>query len=387
MRLTNGNALIARLAKSAFDLEVPIFACTELRRLIVDQGSIRGVEVAAGSKTRILSTRVGVVLAGGGFPLDHDRQQHLFPHVRSGGTHCSPASPGNTGDTLRAAVAVGGVVDEGLSSPAAWIPVSLVPRGPRVGVFPHLIDRYKPGVIAVDAHGRRFVNEANSYHEVGKAMLAAAERTGQPFAWLICDHRALRRYGLGHVKPFPLPVQSYLKSGYLLRGETPADLARAIDVDPLALASTIESYNREASTGRDAAFGRGETAYNRYLGDPEHQPNPCVAPLASTPLYAIKMVMGDLGTFAGLKSNEHGNVLDRNGQAIPGLYVAGNDMSSIMGGSYPAGGITLGPAMTFGFIAAQSLMARSAQAQARASEAVRTGGTPDDERPRSISSV
>jgi succinate dehydrogenase/fumarate reductase flavoprotein subunit len=286
----------------------------------------------------------------------------LFPHVRRGGSHLSPGGPGNTGDLLRAAVEAGAALDESLSSPAAWIPVSRVPHRDGPGVFPHLIDRYKPGVIAIAANGRRFVNEADSYHEFGKAMLVASEGAADTHAWLLCDHRALRRYGLGFVKPFPIPLLPHLRSRYLIRGRTPEELARAIGVDASTLKNTVERFNRDANGGVDTEFGKGSTPYNRYLGDPEHRPNPCLAPLAAPPFYAVRMMMGDLGTFAGLRCDAEARVLDRRGRPIPGLYAAGNDMASIMGGAYPGGGITLGPAMTFGFIAAHSL-ARRAQAR------------------------
>jgi succinate dehydrogenase/fumarate reductase flavoprotein subunit len=361
MRLTNGNALAARLGKSAFDLGVTLALSTPLRRLLLEDGAVRGVEIETTAGKGIVRARLGVVLASGGFPHDHARQQRLFPHVKRGGTHLSPGCPGNTGDTLRAASEIGAQLDEKLSSAAAWIPVSRVSRRNGTGVFPHLIDRYKPGVIAVDPSGHRFVNEADSYHEVGKAMIAATAHLREAYAWLICDHRALRRYGLGYVKPFPIPIGAHLRSGYLLRGRTLGDLARAIAVDAATLEATVAKFNRDAEHGRDPEFGRGNSPYNRYLADPEHTPNPCVAPLVAPPFYAIRMLLGDLGTFAGIRGDAHARVLDSTGAVIPGLYAAGNDLSSIMGGAYPGGGITLGPAMTFGFIAAQHLAQQRAQ--------------------------
>jgi succinate dehydrogenase/fumarate reductase flavoprotein subunit len=362
MRLTNGNALAARLARSCIDLHIPICVSTPLRSIAIEDGTVTGAVVDAGAQTVQLRARVGVVLACGGFPHDVERQRRLFPHVHRGGAHFSPGSPGNTGDALRAAMNIGGALAESLSSPAAWIPVSRVEHSDgTIGAFPHLIDRYKPGVIAIAPDGRRFVNEADSYHEFGKAMLALSAGASETCAWLLCDHRALRRYGLGYVKPFPVPYGSLIRRGYLVRGRTIGDLARAIGVDPRQLEATIGRFNFDAASGADCEFGKGSTPYNRFLGDPEHRPNPCVAPLETAPFYAIRLVMGDLGTFAGLSCDAEARVLDRAGVPIPGLYAAGNDMASIMGGAYPGGGITLGPAMTFGFIAAQSLARRAAQ--------------------------
>src|SRR6185295_10057483 len=171
-------------------------------------------------------------------------------------------------------------------------------------------------------------------------------------AWLVCDHRFIRRYGLGHVKPAPMPTRKSLRSGYLKRGRTLRELAEACGIDAAAFEATMAAYNAAAREGRDPEFGRGTTAYNRINGDPKQTPNPCVAPIERGPFYAVKVVPGSLGTFAGLLTDASARVLDRDGHPIPGLYACGNDMNSIMGGRYPSGGITLGPAMTFGYIAA-----------------------------------
>jgi len=231
-------------------------------------------------------------------------------------------------------------------------------RDGTTGVFPHLIDRYKPGIIAVTPQGRRFVNEADSYHDFGCAMLKYAAE-GQPaYAWLVCDHRTMRRYGLGFAKPFPLPLWPHLRSGYLLRGRTPHELAGKTGMDPAVFSRALTDYNDGARTGVDSEFGKGSSAYNRYLGDASHAPNPCVAPVEHGPFYALRVRMGDLGTFAGVRTDEHARVVDASGAPISGLYAVGNDAASIMGGSYPGAGITLGPAMTFGFIAATHIASK-----------------------------
>ena len=355
-RLTNGNALAARLAKSAFDLGIPIWLSSPVGELVVEDGAVRGAVVETADGPVTVRTARGVVLACGGFPQSVELRRRLFPHAPTGTEHHSPSPAGNTGDGLRLATAVGGRVQEDMPNAAAWIPVSLVPRGGgRTGVFPHLIDRYKPGIVAVTRHGRRFANEADSYHDVGQAMIAACRDEQETAAWLICDHRAIRRYGLGFAKPFPLPLTPHLRSGYLLRADTLAGLAAKTGIDPDGLAATVADYNPGAREGRDTQFGKGSTAYNRYLGDPENQPNPCVAPIDRPPYYAVKIVLGDLGTFAGIRTDRHARVTDAAGRPIPGLYAAGNDMASIMGGNYPGGGITIGPAMTFGYIAGRHL--------------------------------
>jgi len=219
------------------------------------------------------------------------------------------------------------------------------------GLFPHFIDRAKPGVIAVTPKGKRFVNEGNSYHDFIQALFAQKETS----AWLVTDHRAIRAYGLGFVKPWPLPLGPHLKSGYLISGSSFKDLAAKMKINAIEFEKTLIRFNEHAESGSDPDFGKGSTAYNRFYGDTEIKPNPCVAPIVAAPFYAVKVVVGDLGTYAGIATNGNAQVLDENKRPIPGLYAAGNDALSIMGGNYPGPGITLGPAMTFGWIAGRHL--------------------------------
>jgi hypothetical protein len=259
---------------------------------------------------------------------------------------------------LRLGEAVGAVVETEMPAGAGWAPVSLVPRRDgSVGHFPHLVERAKPGLIAVTPAGARFVDEAGSYYDFMAALFAAMPDGAPVEAWLVCDHRFIRRYGLGHAMPAPLPLGPSLRSGYLKRGRTIAELARACDVPEECLVATVETYNRDARDGRDPAFGRGATPYERAGGDPSQRPNPNVAPIVHAPFYAVKVLPGSLGTFAGLRTDAEARVLDARGMAIPGLYACGADMASVMGGRYPSGGITLGPAMTFGFIAGNHMAA------------------------------
>lgn len=361
MRLMNGNALVARLAKSAFERNVPIWTSSPVKSLIRDdEGAVSGAVVLRPDGPVKLRTRKGVVLAAGGFPQDAVRRRALMPHAPSGHEHVTPAPPGNTGDGLRLGESVGGTVDTTLPNAAAWAPVSRPPNGDgTLGAFPHFVDRSKPGVIAITRSGRRFVNEAESYHDFCQAMVKRCREEGGPeaeiAAWFIADHRAFRRYGLGYAKPAPVPYGSLIRKGYLIKGRGIADLARQIGADAEQLKRTVAAFNGYAERGEDPEFGKGSTAYNRSLGDPDHQPNPCVAPLKDGPFYAVRLYVGDLGTFAGLRTNEHAEVLNENGVPVGGLYSAGNDAASIMGGNYPGGGITLGPAITFGYIAARRM--------------------------------
>jgi len=274
-------------------------------------------------------------------------------------THFSPVPDSNTGDGGRMAEQAGGKIDIKLSAPAAWMPVSKVPMGKgdkakgdneKFCAFPHLLDRYKPGIIGVLRNGKRFTNESNSYHDVGAAMVEACKNERETAAWLICDQATISKYGLGYAKPAPLPLGKLLRNGYLQKGETLRDLANAAGIDAAGLEETVRVYNAAAKDGNDPEFGRGTTSFNRYLADPTHEPNPCVAPVVQGPFYALKLVMGDLGTFDGLSTSVTGEVLNDRGETIPGLYAVGNDRASIMGGNYPAAGITLGPIMTFAYI-------------------------------------
>jgi succinate dehydrogenase/fumarate reductase flavoprotein subunit len=356
MTLTNGNALAGRLAKSAFDLKIPLWLSSPVRDLIVEKGAVRGATVEREGRLVRVVARRGVVLACGGFPHDVARRKTMFPHAPTGTEHYSPGPTGNTGDGLRLAEAVGGRVEDMLPNAAAWVPVSVTKRKDGTsGVMPHFIDRAKPGVIAVMRDGARFANEGNSYHDFVQEMMKAAKPEEEIAAFLICDHRTLRKYGLGCVPPFPMPIGRHLSTGYLMRGDTLAALAAKAGIDARALETTVTRFNSSAAIGQDPAFGKGSRAYNRFQGDALHGPNPCIAPIEHRPFYAIKMVIGDLGTYAGIRTDENARALDADGHAIEGLYAAGNDMASIMGGNYPGAGITLGPALTFGYIAGRHI--------------------------------
>jgi succinate dehydrogenase/fumarate reductase flavoprotein subunit len=357
MTLTNGNALAGRLAKSAFDLNIPLWLSSPVRDLIVENGAVRGAIVERDGKRVRVTAKRGVVLACGGFPHDIARRKAMFPHAPTGHEHFSPGPTGNTGDGLRLAEAAGGRVEDSLPNAAAWVPVSITTRKDGSnGVMPHFIDRAKPGVIAVMRDGARFANEGNSYHDFVQDMMKAAKPGEEISAFLLCDHRALRKYGLGCVPPFPMPLRHHLETGYLMRGETLAELARNAGIDAAGLEATVKAFNATAANGQDPVFGKGSRAYNRYQGDALHGPNPCIALIKDGPFYAIKMVIGDLGTYAGIRTDENARALDANGQPIAGLYAAGNDMASIMGGNYPGAGITLGPALTFGYIAGKHIV-------------------------------
>ncbi|MFP3866073.1 FAD-dependent oxidoreductase [Pseudomonas capeferrum] len=352
LHLVNGNALVARLLRSALDLGVTLLHARQATGLLRD-GRITGVQFSDG---QVIHTRRGVVLACGGFPHDRQRIAQLIPHAPEGDRHYSAAPLQNSGDGLRLGEQVGAQVATSAAHAGAWAPVSQVPRSDgSLGHFPHLIDRAKPGFIAVRRDGRRFVNEADSYHAFMNALFAATPPGEAPEAWLICDHAAQRRHGIGWAKPFPFPTGFYERRGYLFSSPNLAQLAARCGIDAQQLQRSVARFNHYATQGTDPDYQRGASRYNRAQGDPLQAPNPSLRPLLHGPFHAVKLLPGSLGTFAGLCTEASAQVLDSEQHPIPGLYAVGNDMHSIMGGHYPSGGITLGPGMTFGYLAGKAL--------------------------------
>lgn len=360
MQLVNGTALTGRLAQSGADLGVEYLVNTEALRLTHDDGRVGGARMRSAEGEFEIEARAGVVLATGGFPRNVELRKELFPRTPSGHEHHTLAPETATGDGLTMARDAGAAFVTDLASPAAWCPVSLVPyANGTTGTFPHIMDRAKPGSIGVLRTGKRFVNEANGYYDYVDAMFKAVPE-GEPVqAWQIADSGFVRKYPLGMAKPLPIPLTPYLRNGYLVRGRTLEELARKCGIDPSGLVETVRTFNHGARRGEDPEFHRGSTEFNRYGGDPKVQPNPSLAPLEKGPFYAVRVLPGSFGTFAGIAANDRGQVLDRDDTVIPGLYAAGNDRASIMGGFYPAGGINLGPALTFGYIAGRELSGAS----------------------------
>ena len=347
-----GNALAARLYASLLARGVEVLFGAAIDNLVVEDGRVRGLQLAGSAAT--IAARKGVVLATGGFSHDPALRQQLFPSVAG---LISATNPAGTGDGLRLARAAGAALATDVADPAYWVPASVFRREDgSQGVFPHTVtDRAKPGVIAVNLRGQRFVNEALSYHEFVRAMLRDANTGPDASFHLICDSQFLRTYGLGRIKPFTRRLAPYLQSGELKQAASIVALAGEIDLDASAVAATVDRYNEGARRGLDPQFGRGGTIYQRALGDAGHKPNPCVAPIEQAPFYALRIFPADLGTAIGLKIDGEARVLRDDGSVIAGLCACGSDMASIMNGHYPGPGITLGPALTFGYIAGKYL--------------------------------
>lgn len=349
-RLTNGNALAGALLHALLARGVAPHTGVALQDVLIEDGRIRGAVLLRSGAAHRIRARRGVVLATGGVP--HDAA--LRAELGLAGTGPSLAPAGSTGDGVRAARAAGGALRGDVASPIAWVPVSDVP-GADGGTtpHPHFFDRSKPGFIILDRTGRRFANEALSYHDLGP--LIAARPGGEAF--LIGDARAVRRHGIGAARPWPATNGALRRAGYLVCEPTSEALARRLGMEPSVVSGSIASWNASAARGEDPAFGKGGDAYQRYIGEPAHLPNPCVAPLTDPPFFAVRLRAGDIGTFAGLRVDADACVLRADGTPVPGLHAVGNDMASVMGGTYPGPGITLGPALTFGVIAAERLAA------------------------------
>ena len=350
-RLVMGNALVARLYHSLLQRGVTVHWQSALNALHIESGHVTGATLKQGQTLHRINARLGVVLATGG--IGHHaawRAQALPSPVASQ----SLAAEGNTGDGLDAMVAVGAAVNVTEQAPGAfWTPVSAVRRANgSQGWYPHLsLDRAKPGLIAVNAAGQRFVNEADSYHDFVQGMYRRqANGEASIPAFLIVESRFIERYGLGAIHPGTKRLQPWVDAGYLWLQPTLHELARAAGIDAAALQATVALYNTDAKRGLDTTHGKGSSELNRFNGDPAHPgPNPCLAPIEQGPFVALRVWPADIGTSAGATTNANGQVLNDQGAAIGGMYAVGGDMASVMQGTYPGPGTTLGPALTFGY--------------------------------------
>ncbi len=354
-RLVLGNALAARLFRSVLDRRIPVWLESPIESL--ERGGANGAVTGAvihheGRSVRVRARR-GVVLATGGFAWDKELREATFPDP-SGPWSMAPA--GNAGDGIRVAREAGGTLRAGNLSPAFWAPISVLERPDGSTIrYPHLVwDRAKPGLIAVNSAGQRFVNEATSYHEFVIGMYRSHRDVPTIPAFLLADHDFVQRFGLGLALPGGRPRRHLVAAGYLVKAGSLAELATALGLPAEQLHCTVERYNEFAVRGEDPDFSKGSTDYNRYLGAPGHRPNPCLAPMVKPPFYAVRVYPGDIGTALGLAVDERARVLGADGDPIPGLYAAGNDMASVLAGAYPGPGITLGPALTFGYVAGMS---------------------------------
>ncbi|MGH3713167.1 MAG: 3-oxosteroid 1-dehydrogenase [Micromonosporaceae bacterium] len=348
--LTMGQALSGGLRVALADAGVPVWLDTPLVSLRVEDGRVTGVEAMRDGGRTTLRARYGVVLTSGGF--EHNERMRKEHQREPIGTEWTVGVPENTGDGIEAGIALGAAVD--VMDDAWWGPSIPLPRGP----YFCLAERNLPGCILVNADAQRYVNESAPYVDAVHAMYGPGSGPAANLpSWLIADQRYRDRYlfaGRGPRQPFP---RSWYDHGTVTRASTLRDLAGAIGVDPDALRDTVERFNGFARRGVDSDFRRGESAYDHYYGDPRHKPNPCLGVIDKPPFYAVKIVPGDLGTKGGLVTDPHARVLRNDGTVIDGLYAAGNAAAPVMGRTYAGPGATIGPAMTFGYLAALHIAA------------------------------
>jgi 3-oxosteroid 1-dehydrogenase len=345
-----GQALVAGLRAGLAQAGVPVRLNTPMTGLeIADGGRVTGVTVTGpAGETEVLRATRGVMLAAGGFERNAQlRRRYQREPV---GADWTTGGTGNTGDAIVAGAAAGAALD--LMDDAWWGPSIPLPRGP----YFCLAERSLPGCILVNAAGQRFVNECAPYVDAVHAMYDGhATGVSHIPAWLIFDQRYQGTYVFAGRQPGQKFSRRWYEAGVVRSAPTMAELAAAIGVDAQALEKTVARFGEFAAAGRDEDFHRGDSAHDRYYGDPRVRPNPNLAPLSKPPFYAVQMVPGDLGTKGGLVTDERARVLRGDGSVIPGLYAAGNTSAAVMGHSYAGAGATIGPAMTFGYIAALDL--------------------------------
>ncbi|UOO93619.1 FAD-dependent oxidoreductase [Vitreoscilla stercoraria] len=346
-RLVMGNALVGRLLYSLKKYQTEIWYESPLKELLMENGKVVGALMDTQDGIQRVMARKGVVLATGGVAWNQKLRQKYFP---IGTRDYSLAPKSNTGDGVSHGLSMGAQLDNE-THPVLWFPCSTLQKANgQLAVWPHLIlDRSKPGLIAVNASGKRFVNETDSYHDFCIGQLAANEKTPSLPAYLVCDDDFIHQYGLGLVMPGAKKLNAYLKQGYLVQAPTIRQLAEKINVDASELEQSVIRNNAYSITGLDEEFGRGMGKMNRFNGDEKMKPNPCIGPILRAPFYALAVKPIDCASSVGLAGDEFGRVLNEQGHVITGLYACGNDLASIFKGIYPGPGTTIGPGMVFGW--------------------------------------
>jgi succinate dehydrogenase/fumarate reductase flavoprotein subunit len=338
-----GGGLIARLLKIALVQGVTVQLSTPLKDLIIENEAVVGIEVEQDGQRKLIGAK-GVILASGGF----DRNPELRKKYHNVGTEWTSGSPDNTGDLLLIAEKYG--FDTELLDDAWWGPTAITPDGTRKFM---VYERSMPHCIIVDQDGKRYFNESQSYTDAGQAMLKRQEETGKAIpSWLIMESRNRNKYIFGDMLPRRTPKE-VIENGFLIKADSIEELAQKTGIDLDGLKETISRFNGFVQKGVDEDFGRGNSAYDNYYGDPTYK-NPNLGEIVKPPFYAVKAYPGDLGTKGGLLADEHSRVL-KNGEPVKGLYATGNCSASVMGRVYPGPGSTLGPTTVFGYIAAHHI--------------------------------
>lgn len=355
-RAALGQALIGQLRHAMLKKDIPLWLKTGLHSLVEEDGRVTGVVAEQGGRTLRLSARRGVVLASGGFESNQAMREQYLPQPTQASWSVAPGC--NKGDGIRAGQELGADVE---FMHLTWGTPSVVTPGMSnaAGLF---MERQLPGCVVVNGQGRRFVNEAIAYTEFVYAMIEDHEKNGAAVpCWMIFDATFRRKYPVGPLMPSMMQPDSKLPKSWenkvYWKADSLSELANKIGVDAQGLAQSVADINTFAKTGVDEQFRKGGNVFDRYYGDPNVSPNPCLAPIKKAPFYAICLHPGEIGTKGGLVIDETARVLRKDGSVIPGLYAIGNCSGAVMGRTYPGPGATLGPAMTFGYLAAQNIHA------------------------------
>ncbi len=362
-RFTNGGALMGAIYKRIFDRKIEVRLETKLEDLVVADGKVSAVGVSYYGRRYEIGARHGVIICAGGFEWNQELRDRFYS-VPGLTRHSSSPEDANRGEALMAGMRIGAATEH--TEAGWWIPTMHMPM-PRVSNFEEIhqaaFDVGRPHSVCVNRNGVRFVDEACGYDDFGKAMAADHQKTGSNCpCWLVFDANFRAKFTAGGFMPAAIMPDSSIQPDcwdhYIFRANTVDELAAKIKVPVDTLKKTVANMNQYAKDGADPEFGRGGNDYDRMFGDPSLTPNPCLGPIATPPFYAVPINLGDLGTKGGLKCDARARVLDGNDQPIPGLYAAGNASGTPFGNCYPGAGATIGPAMTFGFVAANDIAAR-----------------------------
>jgi 3-oxosteroid 1-dehydrogenase len=340
----NGGALQGRLLEIALRLGVDIWTDAPLVDLDMSNGRVEGVHISHEGKPVTVRAKRGVLVAAGGFARNRSMRERYQRHPIT--DEWTRANPGDTGEAIEAMARAGAKLS--LMDESWWVMSFIVPGEEPVQIVPELV---KPHGLLVDKSGKRFVNEAAPYMEVGRACYARNTTVPAIPAWLAMDARARRRYFFGFHPPGAMP-RDLLAKGWIKRDGTLAGLARQCGIDPAGLEAQVARFNGFCETGVDEDFGRGSNAYQRFYSDPTVKPNPTLGTIAEPPFWAVPLVPGDVGTCGGAVANENAEVLRADGSAIPGLYAAGNCTAPLAGPHYIGAGLSIAASSLFGYIAA-----------------------------------
>ena len=353
-KLCAGNSLMGRLLLSLKERNVPTWLNTGVEELLFEDGKAVGAVLNKEGKTLRVKASRGVVLAAGGFSRNREMRQRYQRHPIT--TEWTAGTPSNTGDAIQMGRDAGGALD--LMDEAWWTPVSLVPKSPFSWVL--VVEKSLPHGLFLNQNGKRFTNEAAPYIDVVNGMYDDVAKTGAADPrWFHIFDATYRKSSIagpvapGKVMPDKQLPRRYRDGKFLYKAETLDELCAQLDIPAATAKAAITRFNEYAVKGEDPDYNRGWSAQDRYYGDPNVKPNCSLGPIETGPFYAVQIYPGDLGTKGGLVTDEHSRVLKEDGQAIPGLYAAGNSASSVMGRTYPGAGGTIGPALTFGFLAAE----------------------------------